>query len=76
MLVLNRSLYEQLYIGDDIQIVYLGKSGNYKSIKLGIEAPREVKVIRAELAYHDDPRNKTVIIPARWGIPTDSESCK
>lgn len=47
MLVLSRKLQEQIQIGDEITITVLRVKGN--AVRIGIEAPRSVKVIRGEL---------------------------
>jgi carbon storage regulator len=47
MLVLTRKLLEKLYIGDDICVTVVRLEGG--QVRLGIDAPREVSVIRAEL---------------------------
>jgi carbon storage regulator len=47
MLVLTRRVGEVIHIGDDIQVSVLGVQG--KQVRLGIEAPKEVKVLRDEL---------------------------
>lgn len=47
MLVLTRKLQEQIKVGENITITILRVSG--KSVRVGIEAPREVRVVRAEL---------------------------
>jgi len=47
MLVLTRKLMEKLYIGDDICITVVRLEGG--QVRLGIEAPRDVPVVRAEL---------------------------
>lgn len=46
MLVISRKLLERIQIGNDI-VVTVVKVG--EQIKLGIEAPRDVLVVRAEL---------------------------
>lgn len=48
MLVLSRKREEKLQIGDDIVVTILKVKGN--SVQIGIEAPRSVRVLRAELA--------------------------
>lgn len=48
MLVLSRKEGEQLVIGDNITLVISRISGN--RVTIGIEAPKEVKVIRSELS--------------------------
>jgi carbon storage regulator len=47
MLVLTRKLMERLFIGDDICVTVVRLEGG--QVRLGIDAPREVSVVRAEL---------------------------
>lgn len=47
MLVLKRKIGETLMIGDDIAITLLEKDGD--TIKIGIEAPRSVRILRKEI---------------------------
>jgi len=47
MLVLSRRPGEALLIGQDVRIVILSVEG--ERVRVGIEAPREVPVLRAEL---------------------------
>lgn len=47
MLVLTRKLHEKIVIGDNVVVTVLRTKGN--SVRLGIEAPRSVKVVRGEL---------------------------
>ena len=47
MLVLTRKLMEKLFIRDDICVTVVRLEGG--QVRLGIEAPREVSVLRAEL---------------------------
>ncbi len=47
MLVLSRKRGESILVGDKIRITLLGVRG--KSVRLGIEAPREIPVQREEL---------------------------
>ena len=55
MLVLNRTPGQVFTIGDDIRITIVSVNG--KNVRVGIEAPREVTVLRAELEKRDDPSN-------------------
>lgn len=48
MLVLSRDVGERIVIGDDVVITVLLVSGD--TVRLGIEAPREIVVDRAEVA--------------------------
>ncbi|MCU0712402.1 MAG: carbon storage regulator [Pirellula sp.] len=47
MLVLSRKEGERIQIGDNITLVVSKVSGN--RVTIGIEAPRDVKVVRGEL---------------------------
>ncbi len=47
MLVLSRKTDETIFIGDDVQIKVISISKD--KVKLGIEAPKNVSVIRGEL---------------------------
>lgn len=47
MLVLSRKFGERIQIGDGITIAVVGIRGN--KVQLGIEAPQEVRVVRADL---------------------------
>jgi carbon storage regulator len=47
MLVLNRTLGQVLTIGDDIRITIVAVNG--KNVRVGIDAPRDVTVLRSEL---------------------------
>lgn len=47
MLVLTRRIDEALHIGDEISVTVLGVEGD--RVKLGIQAPRHVLVLRREL---------------------------
>ena len=47
MLVLSRRVGEKLLIGDDIEIVILDSRGD--GVRIGINAPREMKIHRAEV---------------------------
>ena len=47
MLILSRRPGESLTIGDDVVVTVVGVTGN--QIRLGITAPREVRVLREEV---------------------------
>ncbi len=49
MLVLTRKQSETIQIGDSITITVLRMKG--KAVRLGIQAPRDLNVIRGELAF-------------------------
>jgi carbon storage regulator CsrA len=52
MLVLTRKHQEKIRIGDNIVITVLKTKG--KAVRLGIEAPMEVPVIRGELKFESE----------------------
>lgn len=61
MLVLTRKQQEKIQIGDNITITVLRTKG--KAVRLGIEAPESIAVLRGELAArerdnHDDQEPK------------------
>jgi carbon storage regulator len=62
MLVLTRKLMEKLFIGDDICITVVRLEGG--QVRLGIDAPRDVSVVRAELVpERQAPQLRTVPRP-------------
>jgi len=52
MLVLSRKVFEEIRIGDNITISVLRIDGN--RVRVGINAPRDVRVLRDELAPRDE----------------------
>jgi len=59
MLVLTRKLDEQILIGDQIKITVLKIRNN--QIRLGITAPRDVRVLRGELEEKEDEEQQMVV---------------
>src|SRR3954454_5446161 len=55
MLVLTRKYQEKIRIGDNITITVLRTKG--KAVRLGIEAPTDVPVIRGELSFEVQPES-------------------
>lgn len=51
MLVLSRKVEDTIIIGDSVKIKVVQIKGN--RIRLGIEAPSDVKILRGELAPYD-----------------------
>jgi carbon storage regulator CsrA len=66
MLVLTRKSHEQIQIGDNITITILRVKGG--AIRVGIDAPRNVSVLRKELegkpAKHDKTQVEAVVTGA------------
>ncbi|MEQ8791237.1 MAG: carbon storage regulator CsrA [Pirellulaceae bacterium] len=52
MLVLSRKLNEQIRIGANVTITVLRVKGN--AVRIGVEAPRNVRVVRGELPPKPD----------------------
>ncbi len=61
MLVLSRKTNERIRIGDDVVITVVRVSPN--SVRIGIEAPREMSIVRSEIAA-----------PAEAAFSNDTES--
>ena len=55
MLILSRKIHETIVIGSDIQITVVSVSAN--RVKIGIQAPDYVRVLRSELLppWQSDP---------------------
>ena len=51
MLVLGRKENETILIGDNIRVTIVGRSGS--SIRVGVQAPRDIRVVRQEIAETD-----------------------
>jgi carbon storage regulator CsrA len=52
MLVLSRKTQERIQIGDNVVVTVLRVKGNM--VRIGIEAPKDVRVMRAELPVHGE----------------------
>ncbi len=50
-MVLTRRVSESILIGDNIKITVTAINGN--QVRIGIDAPKEVKVLREELVKRD-----------------------
>ncbi len=58
MLILTRRPGERILIGDEIEVVVLDSTSH--QVRLGIEAPRAVHVLRSELKdqHENDPKKE------------------
>ena len=63
MLVLTRKIGEGIIIGDDIKISIIELKGG--GVRIGIDAPREVKVHRQEVFDQIKQENKEAV---QWDI--------
>lgn len=57
MLILTRRANEKLMIGDNVEIHVLSVMGN--KVRIGITAPREISVLRAEAVKRTAPEAKS-----------------
>ena len=88
MLVLSRKKDEQIVVGDNVKIKILQIRGN--TVRIGIEAPGEISVVRGELVKEFDAietdanctiefrNNDTSVIPSspRLRVVTQNEPIK
>jgi len=56
MLVLTRKSNECILVGDNIKVTVIGIEGD--RVKLGIEAPQNIRVIREELLMEIENENR------------------
>jgi carbon storage regulator CsrA len=61
MLVLSRRTCEQIQVGQDITITVLRVTG--QKVQIGIQAPRDVRVLRSELCV--EPAQRGAAVDAR-----------
>lgn len=53
MLIVTRRIGERLHIGDNIVIEIVDTEG--PRARVGVDAPRDIRVVRGELERHDKP---------------------
>ena len=70
MLVLSRKQQQDIVIGDDIKITVLKVKGN--TVRLGIEAPRDVRVVRGELPREEESQMANVTVVFNDTLDRDS----
>lgn len=68
MLVLSRKAREQIQIGDEVVVTILQVKG--QSVRIGIEAPKNVRVLRSELPRHETATNAAETDAANQGPTT------
>ena len=75
MLVLTRKLQQQIKIGDQITVTILRVKGH--TVRVGIEAPRDVRVVRGELPPKGEDGSETseaMVIEAVVSITDELDS--
>jgi carbon storage regulator CsrA len=60
MLVLTRKTEQKIQIGDQITITILQVKG--QAVKVGIQAPKDVRVLRSEVKAFDDPIESSPVV--------------
>lgn len=56
MLVLTRHIGETILVGPDIEVTVLGVKGG--QVRIGINAPKNVNIVREELLKRDEAARK------------------
>lgn len=74
MLVISRKASESIFIGDDIEII-VSEIGNDK-VKLCINAPREVKVMRKELLETRSLNEEASVAPTKQSLELFKDMAK
>jgi carbon storage regulator len=67
MLVLSRKRSEQIVIGPEIRITVVKLEGN--QVRIGIEAPEDLTVLRAELLRESEGWNPSRVGPGQTPEP-------
>lgn len=71
MLVLTRKREQSIIIGDNVEVMVLGVSGD--KVRLGITAPREVEVFRKEVIA-DRGKNPEAAVEAETEVEVEAEA--
>ncbi|MBR5867445.1 MAG: carbon storage regulator CsrA [Spirochaetaceae bacterium] len=61
MLILSRKMNEKIKIGDEITVTIIEIRGD--QVKIGVEAPKNVKVFRQEIFSAIQNENKAAVSP-------------
>ncbi|MCL4112082.1 UNVERIFIED_CONTAM: hypothetical protein GTU68_015716 [Idotea baltica] len=70
MLVLSRKAGERIRVGDDIVVTIVRVGPN--SVRVGIEAPREMNIVREELCNFESKAKPEAATPAPQHVSTPS----
>jgi carbon storage regulator CsrA len=71
MLVLTRKLQQKIKIGEAITVTILRVKG--QTVRVGIDAPRDVRVVRGELPGGGSPEVESTVIEARLTVTDDED---
>ncbi|PIE98726.1 MAG: carbon storage regulator [Treponema sp.] len=67
MLILSRKTNQKIIIGDNVELTIIEIKGD--QVKIGIDAPRELKVFRHELYEEIQKENKAAQIKEKPVLP-------
>jgi carbon storage regulator len=73
MLVLSRKLNQTIVINGNIRITVVGLRGNH--VRLGIEAPASVGILRHELCEHAAKTDREAALAATSSTSASDECC-
>jgi carbon storage regulator len=71
MLVLSRRVGESIVVGDDVTVTVLEVRGDV--VRIGIDAPRSVRVHRAELLREIESTNREAALPSDQDVSSLAE---
>ena len=74
MLVLSRRIGEAIVIGDEVTLTVLDVRGDV--VRIGIDAPRTVKIHRAELLAQVEASNREAASPTESQVASLAEALK
>lgn len=72
MLVLTRKQSEKIRIGNNITITVIRMKG--KSVRLGIEAPNNISVLRGELAFDQEHDTADIHCESKESVKSDQST--
>ena len=76
MLLLTRKSKDQIRIGDNVTTTILRIQG--KSVRIGVDAPYHVRIVRSELPCHHyswtEPQSHPSTLASRIDLPTDARN--
>ena len=72
MLVLSRKTDQEVVIGGNIRLTVLRVKGN--TVRLGIEAPRDIRIVRGELEHETTSKQEVSVIEASRNESPENEA--